>query len=223
MAKQTKTTANFIDQLHTISDKDAKAMAQKIADAFDERMTFEADNDDNLTYDKSMKPKLLTLRTKLANPTAARVLIATNTDPAFINRSVNEGKRHNIYALQKIADAVQLLCASEMPEKPNAINQAIIKSLFNLHKVGKALTFELAKACCSKNYRPKDENVHPTLKHLVRHTVSTATMSTQSSSSMSAMTTLGLVNAEGGRRDRKFTLREEAPAVKQLASLMQIG
>ncbi|MBO6507351.1 MAG: hypothetical protein JJ979_02510 [Roseibium sp.] len=217
----TDTAMSFTDALNEVSEKQAKAMAKKIATAIDERADFEEKaQPDN--FEKNMKPKLNGVRNKLANTRAARVLIATGTDESFINRSVNDGKRHNIYALQKVADAVDLLAADALPEKSNMINRTIIRSLFRLQKAGHAMTFELAKACCSKNYRPK-EGVDPkALKHIDRYTVSPATVSTQSSSTMSALVTLGLVERSGGRRNTSFNILANA-ATEKLANMMQVA
>lgn len=197
----------FEEILAAISDEDAIAMALSVVAAVDERAAFEkVSGNDNIqkALDKSRK--------QLGTPTAARVLIACSVDPAMINRSVHEGKRYNVYALGKLSDAIYGLANGTVN---NAINIACMKSLFRFQAVGKEFTGEMAKAAASDKIK-----VDLGLKGLlVRHTVAPSTSSTQASSTMQALTTLGIVARTGSHKNPTFNLAC-SPIVDRLRSVL---
>lgn len=192
----------FEEMLAAITDEDAIAMAVIVGKAIDERQDFErAKGNDNI------QKALTKSRKQLATPTAARVLIACAVDPSMINRSVHEGVRYNVYALGKLADAIHGLSGGAVN---NAINVACMKSLFRFKAAGKDFTGEMAKAAASDKLK-----VDLGLKGLlVRHTVSASTSSTQASSTMQALTTLGIVSRAGSHKNPTFTLTETAVVAK---------
>jgi regulator of extracellular matrix RemA (YlzA/DUF370 family) len=190
-----------------IPDDVAIAKAIEIGSAIDERMDFEkAKGNDNIQ--KSLKKS----RAQLATPRAARVLIACSVDPSMINRSVHEGVRYNVYALGKLADAINALSGGKVA---NAINNACMRSLFAFKKAGLTYTGEMAKASASDKIR-----VDISLRGaLVRHTVSESTSSTQASSTMQALTTLGVVIKSGSHKNPTFDLAPTAVVAKLEAVL----
>ncbi|WP_372708705.1 hypothetical protein, partial [Klebsiella pneumoniae] len=138
----------------------------------------------------------------------SRVMLAAQVDPSFINRTLHDGSCYNVYAIDKVADAVKGLADGVVS---NAINRACMVSLFNMRKAGLPFTGEVAKACASDKH-PIDLAIR---KHLVRHTVSASTAPTQASSTMQALETLGIVKREGSSRNPTFTLTD-APIVQRL-------
>jgi hypothetical protein len=184
-------------------------MVVELSSALDDRVEFEERvGPDNLSIHKTLK-KVRAAFT--ANKNAARVLLAVNTDSAFINRSISEGARYNVYALGKLADIVKGLTDGQIS---NAINLACMKSLFAFRTAGVPFTSQLARAAASDKIRDIDPSVR---KHLVRHTVSASTAPTQASSTMQALETLGIVKRTGTRRDAVYTLND-TPAVQKLES-----
>lgn len=132
---------------------------------------------------------------KMVTGGVARVLLAAGIEyPSFITRSVQEGEFFNVYALTgKIPDIAKALMGGTMS---NAVNIAVIQSMFNLERVGISFDFETAKAAVSRYYPVMREGVR---KHLVRHTVKQATASTQAGSTMHALQALGVVASTGGK------------------------
>lgn len=198
---------SFLEQIGAITDEAAIVMAIEVGKAIDERADFErAKGNDNI------QKALAKSRKQLATPSAARVLIACSVDPSMINRSVHEGVRYNVYALGKLADAINGLTNGSVN---NAINIACMKSLFRFKAAGKDFTGEMAKAAASDKIR-----VDTGLKGmLVRHTVSASTSSTQASSTMQALTTLGIVERSGSHKNPTFTLSNTA-VVDRLRSVL---
>ncbi len=197
-----QTTQTFDEILDAISADDALLMAVEVGKAIDERMDFEkAKGNDNI------QKALAKSRKQLANSTAARVLIVCSVDPQMINRSVHEGVRYNVYALGKLADAIHGLNSGSVN---NAINVACMKSLFRFNAAGKDFTGEMAKAAASDKIK-----VDTGLRGmLVRHTVSASTASTQASSTMQALTTLGIVSRSGSHKNPTFNLTHTAVVAK---------
>lgn len=197
--------AQFTDVIAAFTEEDITAKAQAIADAITDRGTFErTSNPDNANIHKT----LAKVQSAFVTKAAARVMLATNTSEDFINRSVHEGKRYNVYALGKAADIMKAATAGVMS---NAINIACMKSLFAMKGAGLPFTLETAKACASKQY-PCDAAIR---QHLIRHTVAPGTAPTQASSTMQALATLGVVTTSGSSKNPTFTLTSH-PIVEQL-------
>ena len=182
-------------------------MVLDLADELDARAAYEREvGPDNESIHKSLKKARAAF---VASKDTARVLLATNTTAGFINRSVSEGARYNVYALGKLADLVKGLTEGQIS---NAINLACMKSLFALRNAGVPFTSKAAKAAASDKIHDIDAAVK---KHLIRHTVSASTAPTQASSTMQALETLGIVTRSGSVRDSVWNLTDH-PAVKKL-------
>lgn len=192
-------SGNFEEILASYEDALVTAMAHKIAAEVDIRATFEDEkNPENTSIQRTLKK----VRSELVTKRAARVMLATNTDPSFINRVLHDGSRYNVYALGKYADLVRSLVDGHGLN--NAINNAVAKSLFRCKNAGIMFTGEIAKAAASDKIR-----LDPSIaKTLVRHTVSSSTAPTQASSTMSALQTLGVVKIEGSTRNPTYRVTE---------------
>lgn len=192
----------FDEVLQTISSEEKLAAVKAMANAIDERSAFEAANgNENIqkTLDKARRAFTL--------PSAGAVLLACGTDEAFVNRSMHDGKRYNVYAMGKLADITNALNGGLIT---NQINNAIMRSLFAFRRAGVAFTGDMAKAAASDKIRV--DNAMKAI--LVRHTVSASTAPTQASSTLQAMETLGLVT-RSGHKNPVFELTD-APAVAKL-------
>ena len=203
----TDPVASFDDVLASISQEERIAATVAMANAVDERAAFEAAGG-NENIQKSLKAA----RIAFTMPDAGAVLLACGVDEAFVNRSVHDGKRYNVYALGKLADAVNGLAKGAVT---NRINNAIMRSLFAARKANIPFTGEMAKAAASDKIRLADKKIEAIL---VRHTVSTVTAATQASSTMQALETLGLV-ARSGHKNPVYTLTN-SPAVARLEQVL---
>lgn len=181
-----------------IADKDRKRMATKIGKAFDDRSAYETEKNKN---NERIHKELNKHRAKLAMPGAAAILLAAQVPADFINRSVSEGSRFNVYAADKLADLVKALETGAMKNK---VNIAVCKSMFRFRAAGESFTGEMAKAavCDKVTVNTKMQ------KLLTRHTVDPGTMSTQTSSTMTALMTLGIVKNTGTFRAPVYELTD---------------
>ena len=144
---------------------------------------------------------------------AAGLFLAMDIDPSFINREVSTGSRFNVYAFQKVNDLIVALDGGFMQ---NAINKAIVTSLFNFRDAGIPFTGAAALAAASDKVKAD----RAMTKHLVRHTVSANTASTQKSSTMTALKTLGIVTNSGTRGAEVWTLTD-TPATRRLEEVVR--
>ena len=186
----------FQEIVAALDPENVMTMAHSIASQFDERVDFQRKKapDGNASIERT----LLAGRKELATLRGAKLLIAANVTPDFVNREVHDGSRYNVYAFGKIADIARSLI--EGVTLSNAINNAVIKSLFRCKKAGVGFTLEIAKAAASDKIR-----IDPTIsRHLVRHSVAASTAPTQASSTMQGLETLGVVRIQGSRRNPTY-------------------
>lgn len=213
-APEANENPTFDQVVAKLDGEEINEMVVEIAESLDLRAEFERQQaPDAESIHKTLK-KVRAAFT--ASKDAARVLLAVNQDSEFINRSISDGKRYNVYALGKIADLVKGLTEGQLT---NAINVACMKSLFAFRAAGLPFTSTLAKAAASDKIRDIDPSVK---KHLIRHTVSASTAPTQASSTMQALETLGIVRRTGSRKDSVYTLTD-SPAVTKLAEKLGIA
>ena len=200
----------FEDLVATFDDERVEDTVFAIKHAVDDREAFEREkNEENANIQRTLKK----VRSALVTKRAARVLLATQTAPHFINRSIHQGNRYNVYALGKYADLVYGLTGGAIS---NAINIACMKSLFRFRAAGLQFTGEMARAAASNKIRV-DAAVRA---HLVRHTVSESTAPTQASSTMQALATLGVVRVTGSTRNPVYEV-VDGPVTRKLEELMQ--
>lgn len=201
----------YDELLATIKPEEIDEMVTWIADEIDTRADFEErKNPENSNIQRTLKKA----REQLVTKRAAKVLIAANVDPAFINRTLHDGARYNVYALGKLADVVYAI--TDKGVLGNAINRACMKSLFACRAAGFTFNLETAKAAASDKVQI-DAAIR---KVLVRHTVSSSTAPTQASSTMQALATLGVVRAEGSTRNPTYKLTGH-PVVEKLEVMLK--
>lgn len=184
-------------------------MAKKVAKGFEDRSTYEKTKNPN---NERIHKALDKTRAKLTMPSAAAILIAAQVEPDFINRSVAEGSRYNVYAADKLADLVKGLRDGTLTNK---INIAICKSLFAFRAAGEKFTGEMAKAAACDKMKVSAAMQ----KILIRHTVDPGTMSTQTSSTMTALQTMGIVKNTGSFRAPVYELTD-TPQTKRLKEVL---
>lgn len=210
-APEEKTPAGPLSEaVASLIDKQKQDMAKKIAKAYDARAEFETKKNPG---GASIHKNLDKSRAKLIMPSAAALLLVSNVNPDFINASVNDGSRYNVYAADKLADLVQGLRDGVIR---NAINNAITRSLFAFKDAGEPFTSDMAKAAASKQYPVKEKKLKDLL---IRHTVSPSVASTQTSSTMTALQTLGAVKNVGSVKHPVYELTSE-PVVDRLRELI---
>lgn len=191
------------------TDAERLAMANKVAKGFDDRAAYERTKNPN---NERIQKNLDKSRAKLVMPSAAAILIASQVEPEFVNRSVSEGSRYNVYAVEKLADIVKALRDGTMTNK---VNIAVCKSLFSFRKAGESFTGEMAKAAvCDKMKVSKAMQAI-----LIRHTVDPGTMSTQTSSTMTALQTIGIVKNSGSFRAPVYELID-SPQTRRLEEVL---
>jgi hypothetical protein len=160
-----------------------------------------------------MIPNLEATEKRLATLGAAAIFCAIDIDPSFINREVSTGSRFNVYALQKVQDIMAALGGAFLTNK---INRAIIESMFNFKDAG--LAFTGTAALCAVSDKVKADRA--IAKHLVRHTVSANTASTQKSSTMVALATLGIVTNSGAKGSEVWHLTD-TPQTRRLEEIVR--
>ncbi|QNG62588.1 hypothetical protein B1VFA_058 [Rhizobium phage B1VFA] len=187
-----------------------EAKKADIVMSFEDRIAFEKAQPG---LSSKMVPNLEAEQKKMATIGAAGLFLAMDIDPGFINREVSTGSRFNVYALQKVNDLIVALDGGFMQ---NAINKAIVQSLFNFRDAG--IPFTGNAALCAVSDKIKADRA--IAKHLVRHTVSPNTASTQKSSTMTALKTLGIVENTGTRGNEVWTLTD-TPATRRLEEIVR--
>ncbi|SER26866.1 hypothetical protein SAMN05216548_11438 [Faunimonas pinastri] len=199
----------FDAMLDAVDEEEVDTMLHAIGKEIDERADFEKwKNEDNANIQRTLK----SARQKMVRPGVARVLLAANIDPAFMNGSRHDGSRYNVYAIGKFADIASMLGGGALT---NAINIACMKSLFRFRAAGLDFTGELAKAAASDKVR-----VEAALrKHLVSHTVSASTAPTQASSTMQALQTIGAVSVQGSTRNPVYRVTD-TPVARKIEELL---
>lgn len=160
-----------------------------------------------------MIPNLEATEKRLATLGAAAIFCAIDIDPGFINREVSTGSRFNVYALQKVQDIMAALGGAFLTNK---INRAIIESMFNFKDAG--VPFTGVAALCAVSDKIKADRA--IAKHLVRHTVAANTASTQKSSTMVALQTLGIVTNSGARGSEVWHLTD-TPQTRRLEQILR--
>lgn len=192
-----------------VSADDVVAMAATVKFAFEDRADAERrKNPDNESIQKSLNKS----RSKIAGNAAVAVLVATAIDPDFINRSISQGNSYNVYAIDKFADIMSGLTGSGLK---NAINIAVMKSMFKFRAAGVEFTGEMAKAAASQNIK-----VSASLNGLLtRHTVSPSTAPTQASSTMQALQTAGVVINKGSQKYPLYQLTD-TPQTRKLQEVL---
>lgn len=199
----------LVEAVASVTEEQRAEKLEEINAAFDDRVTFETMADPGNT---NIIKNLKSYRQKMALPGIAGLMIATNVDADFMNRSLTSGKRFNVYGIDKLNDLLHGLNSGHFK---NAINIAVMKSMFKFRAAGVKFTGLAALAAASDKVKVEKGMAGI----LVRHTVSASTAPTQSSSTMSALSVIGAVRNTGSV---KFPIWEltDAPVTKRLEELL---
>lgn len=209
-------------QRHAVAEHEASVMVWNIRNQLDDREMFEEHQAEREALERGKEPNLNIKRTlkkvreQMVTLRAAKLLCAIAVDPAFINRTLNEGSRYNVYALGKLSDVIYGVTDGMIQ---NAINLACMRTLFEFRREGLTFSMETAKAACSKQYAIKKIGM-AVRSHILSHTVSESTAPTQASSTMQALTTLGVVRCNGAGKNAVYELTD-APIVKKLEGMLR--
>lgn len=198
--------ASFNSVMASITDEERLSAAKTLTSAIDERAAFE-----RVSGNDNIQKTLAKTRNAFSFPSTAAAMLACNVSEGFVNRSVQDGKRYNVYAFGKLADIAKALAADEGGVIANSINNAICRSLFAFRKAKVPFTGEMAKMAASDKIRAVDAVIKAIL---VRHTVSASTAPTQASSTMQALETLGIVSKAGSHRNPTYTLTDSPQTAK---------
>lgn len=203
-------TPTYDEIVSGIADEEVEDTMHATRTELGVRALFENDkNPDNANIHRTLKK----CTDSLVRRHAALAMIAASVDIGFINRSLHDGFRYNVYAVGKFADLVDGLTNGSSMR--NAINIACCRSLFKFRAAGVPFTGEMARAAASDKLRVSEA----VKKHLIRHTVSASTAPTQASSTMQALETLGVVKAEGSRKNPVYLILDN-PITTRLAEVV---
>jgi len=196
------------EMIATVASTESEAMIAEITSELGVRAMFEGEKNPN---NANIHKTLAKCTKALVRRHVANLFIAAQISPKFVNRVLQDGSKYNVYAIQKLTDFADGLVGAGMH---NAINIACMKSLFACRAAGIAFTGKLAKAAASD----KIKIAEAINKHLVRHTVSASTAPTQSSSTMMALQTLGVVKIDGSRKNPTYSV-VDGPLTRRLEAL----
>lgn len=204
------TNLTFDERREAVPEEEVEVLVRQLALAIDDRAAFEeAKNPDNANIQRT----LAKTRREVVTKRAARVVAAAGVNIGFINRTLHDGSRYNVYAIGKFSNLVDFVTIGSAL---NAINRACLGSLLRCVDAGIDFTLDLAKCAASDKIPVKDAGVR---RHLVRHTVSASTAPTQASSTMQALVTLGVVRTEGSSKNPTYKLTD-SPLVAKLRELI---
>lgn len=181
--EQPALTGSFLERMAAVDAETKHRMVWDIANRLDDRIARAVD-------EAPVKIKNLErARSKMVTGQVALALAAAGRhDAEFINRSVMAGSEFNVYGLFKLPDLINGLAGGTIT---NAINIAIVRSMFALERAGISFDFETAKSAASIEHPVSRMGVR---QHLTRHTVAKGTASTQAGSTMHALKALGVVD-----------------------------
>lgn len=168
------------------------------------------------SYNDNIHRTLKNVEQTMVRPIAAQVLVAASVSPGFIVEQSREGEHYNVYAMGKLNDLVDALAGLKLS---NAINRAIVRSMFKLRAAGVTISREILECAASDKIRVKDKQIEGLL---VRHTVGATTAPTQTSSTLRALETLGIVKVTGTKQNCVVTILDtpQTAALEQVAVAM---
>jgi hypothetical protein len=175
--------------------------AAKVKAAFDDRIKFEITSSPSGSANLPIVEKLNKRLETISLPDVTRGLMELGADPNFINHTMSKdgnGARFNIYAIDKAIKLVKFLMSTD---KVPAVLFACLKSMINFKAAGETFTREFAEAAVCDKIR-----LEPSAgaKLLMRHTVDKSTASTQTSSNMRVLASLGLIKVNGSARAASY-------------------
>jgi hypothetical protein len=117
----------FGDLVANVTDSSYKSMKAEMAAQLDARLEFEERKSLETGKDNIFRNLTKTRGKLVAAYAPSATFCALDIDPAFFNRVLHDGSRYSVYAANKLADLCEGLVNSGLA---NAINQAIVRSLF---------------------------------------------------------------------------------------------
>ena len=188
------THASFVALCNAVADDQVisitRALNAELVERYEYEMRKNADND-------KIQKTLLSVNNALVKSSSARLHAVANIDARYINRAERVNAKYNVYALQKIADIINVVMHDK---KMNAINYHALRSLFNFERKSKLFTHADAIASASNKITVQDASKRQLLS---RHTVSASTANTQASSTMNALVTLNVVRETTNENNEK--------------------
>lgn len=179
--------------------------ADDLTMAFAERIVFERSKP---AGGDGIVAKLESALKRLQREGNVKALIVAKVKPSFVNESHNKGSRYNVYAVDKLVDLTSALAGGTIGNK---INAAIVQSLAACEKHNIPFGGETALAAVSNKIRIAGE----LNDILFRHNVDQSTASTQKSSTLKALQTLGAVKNVSTGRAGVYRLNQ-TPASRRL-------
>lgn len=150
---------------------------------------------------------------ELTIPGVAAILHALDIDSAFVNRSLRNGDRFNVYALDKIREVVAGLGLGFIK---NEVIRNVLISMFRFQDAGLVFTGDHIAAAISKDWKVDRKGA----ALLSRHTMSSGTAPTQKSQMSNLLQVLGI--ATSNKRQGKlevFTLTD-TPQTRRLKEIL---
>jgi hypothetical protein len=194
------------DMASNITAQQITVMTDAVNAEFAGRIAFEQSMP---TISSKMVPNLEAAQKRMTSESAVRAFCAMDIDPGFLNREVNTGTRFNVYALEKINDLVVGLTAGFVK---NAINRAMLLSLFRFQEAGVPFTGSAAAAAVSDKIKIDRK----TGALLTRHTASPSTAPTQKSQVMNSLQVLGIVTSNRLKGDNEVFTLTDTPQTRAL-------
>lgn len=167
----------------------------------------------------SMCATLDNLAKSVAHQKIVDVMLAAQVDANFINRAERSNAYYNVYAAEKVVNIARFLA---VVAALNHYTKFIFLSALALEKNDMTLTHKDAACACSKDAKHADAKRS---KHIVRYEkiVSPSTASTQSSSSINALQTFGILTES---RDAAnvviYRINRENETTKALAKALSV-
>lgn len=210
MTVKNKTEVKTLDDLlGEVTEKKAAETAKAIEMNYATRAKFEQDNGGSENIQKTLSKLIKTM----TSPGYGKMFLALGIDPNFMNRQLTASKRYNVYAADKLADLTYGLISGHFK---NAVNANVLRGLFKARAAGVPFTGKAAQACASDKI-VVDKQLKDALSGC-RHTMSASTAPTQSSSTMNALETMGIVHNKGTQKFPIYELTDK-PVVAKLETI----
>lgn len=200
---------DFKDQMKAVGAEEIQATMTLMKERIDDRRKLEISKS---SFNDNIQRTLKNVEQTLVRPVAAQVLVAASVSPNFIVEESRAGENYNVYAMGKLNDLVDALAGLTLS---NAINRAIVRSMFKLRGAGVVITREILECAASDKIKVKDKTIEGLL---TRHTVGASTAPTQTSSTLRALETLGIVKVTGTKQNCTVTILD-TPQTRSLEAV----
>lgn len=158
----------------------------------------------------------------VAHDSIASIMMQSNCDANFINRSERVSNRYNVYAAEKVANIAR---AVAVVKTLNHYTLAIFKSALALEASSFTLSHKSAVAACSSSIKHSDAKQERVLKstRYAKH-VAAQTASTQASSSLNALATMNVISETRDAANAvAYVINRESFAAIALAKLLSVS